>query len=268
MATDHPDPAPSQGQMYSSQGKPPIPDPTVLTTQALEREISHLRELLETSIKQVSLHLDAADKQLDARVALQITDLRNAMNIKFAEQDRATRTAREAADKAIEAARNAAETAITEFDASITRRLALQNDVIVTKFEGVAKEFITYKSYLDNNASAAGIALNAADKAVNAAFASSKEAINKAEVYNEKRFEQLTNAVADIRSAAFGYISRNEFEQLRTDTTEKIDDLKKYRDTTSGKGQGSAAMWGYVAAGIFLLIAVITFMNSSAFSGG
>jgi hypothetical protein len=182
-------------------GAPPIPDPTVLTTEQLNREILHLRELIQTRLDNM---------------------------------DQALIEARHRSEMAVEAARNSADRAIGEFDKGMTRRLDLADQNVSAKFEGVSKEFVTFRSFLDNNAASAALALASADKAVKAAFDSSREAIGKAEAFNEKRFDLLTK---------------------------QIDELKTAQTLSAGKGQGAAALWGYLAAGIFLLIAVITFMN-------
>lgn len=49
------------GRSPRPEGAPPIPDPTRLTTAALQREIGHLRELAEE-----------ADRQLEARMRLHV----------------------------------------------------------------------------------------------------------------------------------------------------------------------------------------------------
>lgn len=49
---------------------PPIPDPTILTTEALIREVTHVRELYDTRFKELNLRLqqrfEAQSKALDA----------------------------------------------------------------------------------------------------------------------------------------------------------------------------------------------------------
>lgn len=50
--------------------KLPVPDPTLLTTEALRREVGHLRELYDTRLRELDLRLqqrfDAQSKALDA----------------------------------------------------------------------------------------------------------------------------------------------------------------------------------------------------------
>lgn len=45
------------------QGSRPVPDPTILTTEALLREITHLRELLESKLDSVHNRLESAEEQ-------------------------------------------------------------------------------------------------------------------------------------------------------------------------------------------------------------
>jgi hypothetical protein len=80
-------------------------------------------------------------------------------------------------------------------------------------------------------------ALAASREAIGAAFDSSRVAIAKAEASVEKRFDLITK---------------------------DLDELKTNQSLSQGRGVGAAAMWGYVAAGIFLIIAVISFVNGQA----
>lgn len=205
----------------------PIPDPTTRSIELVEREISHLRELMEASQKQTADHLDVADAQADARFKIQIEDIRRQVEAKFREQDTAVQAALVSSDKAIK-----------ELSISTTQRMeALQtlND----------NKFITYRTLLDAQADKVKIAVEADNKlvsaafesskeAIRAAFESSKEAIQKAEIFNEKRFELMTK---------------------------QIDELRTQQALLTGKGLGASALWGFLAAAVFLVIAVISFAN-------
>jgi hypothetical protein len=215
-------------------------DPSRLATAQLVREIEHLRELMESAIRQVSQHSNSSNTQSNLRLTSQLEDIRRQMEAKFEEQDRAVQAALSAADKAVDALEKA----------TAQRLVSLQelND----------NKFITYRTLLDSQADKVAIALTASDKAVAAAFDSSKEAIGKAEAFNEKRFDILTEAVSEIRSTRQGFITRSEFDTLRTSTSEKIDDLKTYRDTTQGNNQGKTNLVGWIFGGLGAVATLIT----------
>jgi hypothetical protein len=88
------------------EGRVPVPDPTVLTTAALFREIEHLRELLETKISEADVRYqqryDGQTKALDA--------------------------ARVAADLAVQAALVAAEKAVSKAEVAAEKRYDTLND--------------------------------------------------------------------------------------------------------------------------------------------
>lgn len=212
----------------------PIPDPTSLTTKALEREIGHLRELMEAAQEQTSKHLDAADLQADARFKIQLEDVRRQVEAKFIEQDKAVQAALVSSDKAI-----------NELGVATTQRIeALQhlNEA----------QFITYRTLLDSQADKVKIAVEADNKLVTAAFAaskeairaafdSSKEAIQKAETFNEKRFELMSK---------------------------QLDELKTQLTLISGKGQGVAALWGYAIGAAGLIATVLAIVLAISNSNG
>jgi hypothetical protein len=175
-------------QTYGVAGAPPIPDPTTLTTAALEREIFHLRELLEANIAQVSKHLDTADAQLLALLTSQIVDL---------------------------------------------RRLVEESD-------------LRYQQRYDAQTKALDAARVAADLAVQAALVAAEKAVSKAEVAAEKRFDVVSEKVDDVKNS----------------TSAQIAAIQSQLATMAGRGAGAGALWGYIAAGIFLVIAVVTFVNN------
>lgn len=145
--------------MPTSPDVKPKPDPTSLTTVQLEREIKHLRELLETRIDQMS---------------------QRAVEV-IAEQRLGTTTALASADKAIVAALATTDKAILELDRDITRRLEAVNKITESKF-------VTYRTLLDSESQKVALAHAASDKA-----------ISKAEVFNEKRFEILTAQINELK---------------------------------------------------------------------
>lgn len=134
-------------------------DPTELTTEQIMREIAHLRDLMES-------RMDRTDRELDGF----------------------RRTSKEAVDAALAAS----DKAIIELDASTTRRVEAVSEMTDAKF-------VTHRTLLDSQSEKVALALAAANKAVDAAFASSKEAITKAETFNEKRFDIIDKDTDETR---------------------------------------------------------------------
>jgi dGTP triphosphohydrolase len=92
----------------SEQGSKPVPDPTALTTERVNREVEaarefvlgeirHLRELTDQKFAAVSAQFDSVAD----RVAEQKTDTRDAVDAAFAAAKEAVKNQTEAQDKAI-----------------------------------------------------------------------------------------------------------------------------------------------------------------------
>ena len=78
-------------------------------------------------------------------------------------------------------------------------------------------------------------AFNAQEKAVASALSAAEKAVAKAEASSEKRFDNLNEKIdsnAKGLDRGFG----------------RIDDLREYKDTSSGKASGFNAGWGYLVA--------------------
>lgn len=94
-------------------------------------------------------------------------------------------------------------------------------------------------------------ALNAQEKAVNAALAAAEKAVQKAEIAAEKRFDNFAS---------------NYSENMER-TSEDIKDLKEKQSARGGKDEGISKMYGWIIAGIMLLIAVIEFFSKIRIAG-
>lgn len=101
----------------------PIPDPTLLTTEQLNREIASLRELLEARIDSHALLDDNRFAALEHRIARQLS----AIEQQRVEQKEDTRTA-------VDAALTAQKEAIIKSDAATTKSI----DQLAKTFEAVS----------------------------------------------------------------------------------------------------------------------------------
>lgn len=105
------------------EGNIPIPDPSILTTEALKREIYHLRELLEQKMEETNTRyqqrFEAQTKALDAAFLAQQTAVQAALSA----AEKGVQTAMVSSEKAVTKAENAAEKrfdAIAEFRAAFS----------------------------------------------------------------------------------------------------------------------------------------------------
>ena len=89
-------------------GSVPVPDPTVLTTQSLLREIAALKELVESRISSVANIFDEKIKQVVART----DEVFSRIDVQFIERDKRTEQLAIASSTAIAAALQAAKEAV------------------------------------------------------------------------------------------------------------------------------------------------------------
>ena len=136
----------------------PIPDPTLLTTQQLHREILGLREVIETRLigmdKAIELIQTAADK-VPSKMDIAITQLRelqdekfNSIQVQFKERDTRTeqtsRDSKVAVDAALQAAKEAVgeqnksnALAIAKSEAAFTKQIDSTGTLITTTTNGI-----------------------------------------------------------------------------------------------------------------------------------
>ncbi len=98
----------------------------------------------------------------------------------------------------------------------------------------------------------------AQEKAVNSALRAAQDAVTKAELATEKRFESVNEFRAQLSDQSRTLMPRNEYEAQHHALVERIDLLDKRVTETTGRSQGLSQAWGYVAAGIGLFIAAAT----------
>lgn len=120
----------------------PVPDPTLLTTAALTREISSLRELLETQVQ-------ALKSEHDARFA--------------------------GMDKAIELIQRAADKVPNEVDLKVGNLQALHDE----RFRGIATQFIERDSRTEQTARDSKLAIDAALQAAKEAVGKTEASFSK-----------------------------------------------------------------------------------------
>jgi ribosome-associated translation inhibitor RaiA len=197
----------------------PIPDPTLLTTVQLNREIAALREVLETRLA----GMDRATALIATELEKLTAEFRDRLDHQRADRDDQLAALREFLLGQMEVVRRVGEerfgaVAIRFEERDLrTQEAATQSRISLDAALAAAKEAV----YEQNKANAA--------------------AIGKSEAATEKQINAL---VASIDAA-------------RDSLARQITDLKERLDRGEGKSQGGQAMWGLIAGGILLIVAVI-----------
>jgi hypothetical protein len=215
-------------QLHSGTGSTPIPDPTLLTTAALTREIASLKEL-------VSTRLDAMDK---AQALFEAN-----LNRVPSETDKAIAHLQSLHETRIEAAKQVLETRLDGMDTAIkliqalSDKLPLRIDEKINSLHGVHDEKFnsiqtqfrerdvrTEQSSKDSKV-AVDAALQAAKEAVGEQNKSSALAIAKSEASTTKQIDQLGQL---IQSGA-------------TAVNDKFTDVKDRVTRLEGSSEGKGA---------------------------
>lgn len=201
----------------------PIPDPSLLTTVALQREIFGLRELLE-----VKLGASSDDREL----------LREIIEARL-----------DGMDKAIELLQNIADKFPARIDEKISALREVQDQKMVAlenthgeKFYSIQTQFKerdvrTEQSSKDSKV-AVDAALQAAKEAVGEQNKSSALAIAKSETATTKQIDQLGALIGQMGKA---------FD-------DKVGDLKDRLTRIEGGKSGGSQVLGYALIGVSLLI--------------
>lgn len=108
---------------------------------------------------------------------------------------------------------------------------------------------------------------DAQEKAVTSALAAAKEAVIKAEIASDKRFEGVNEFRAALSDQQRTLMPRAEVEAINTAHEKEVFELKKRLDALAAERAGIKGGWGYavgVAGLVALLIGgVLTVLNLS-----
>ena len=127
---------------------------------------------------------------------------------------------------------------------------------------------IKYQIQFNAAKEALGIALIAQEKATAAALEGTKEAITKADVATDKRFELLSekiDGVSKVLSQNTGaqgiYVTHSdlstEMEKLRLSFEGMLSPVVTFMNSSQGKSQGFSASWGIILGAVGLTSTVI-----------
>ena len=227
----------------------PVPDPSTLTTEAVNAAIDHLRALIEAKLGGLARefatfqhgHEEKHSSVVDAAIQHRRELSEAGMAVVQAQMDAQFASCTQRLD-AIRSDVDQHHHQRLEAQASALATLAKLSDRIERIDEAVRgldrvtdAKFVTFRTLVDSRAEQVALALNAANSAVDHAFNSSATAVAKAESFNEKRFDIL-----GVR----------------------IDELTSYRDAALGKNAGLSTGWGVLLGAVGLIAAVLAIIGT------
>ncbi len=174
----------------------PVPDPTSLTTAALEREVAAVREVIEEKIG-----------GLTALLSTQLGDVR----VRIDEQ------------------RHYYDAVLTERDNRYEERFAASQVAVSAAF--VASEKAVAAAF-EAREKAIAAAFEASEKAVAAAFESADRAITKAEISIEKRADATYVALGELQRLLGALMPRAEAEGRFASGSQSVSELRKNYDAS------------------------------------
>jgi len=227
----------------------PIPDPTLLTTQQLLREITALRELFETrldgmdkAITLIQAHADRIPSSTD--IALQrLQELldNKLMNVQaqFDARDRAV-------DRAVTTALEAQKATMLLQNSSLNESVSRLQELHDEKFESIATQFRERDVRTEQASKDSKVAIDAALQAQKEAVGKQNEAnsaaISKSEAAFVKQIDQIGILISTMTKG----------------TDDKIGDIKDRLTTIEGLKKGANDVWVYIFSTIGVIVSVIT----------
>ena len=196
-------------EMRSPIGSVPVPDPTVLTTQALQREIDSLRERTTHDNQLLRELIEARLDGNDAAVAL-------------------------------------LHTATDKIPAAIASSISNLRELHEEKFASIAIQFKERDVRADQTSRDSKVAVDAALKAQQEAFAeqnkSSALAISKSEGATLKQIDLISSSITNLAKS---------FD-------DKVSDIKDRLTTIESRSQGRNDIWGFVVGAVGVTVGIAT----------
>jgi predicted HNH restriction endonuclease len=137
------------------ESRTPIPDPTVLTTQQLVRELSALKEVIFTRLSGMDKALDLATATLNkvpSEIDKEITHLKvlidakfEAIDKRFRERDARFEQSSVQTKEALDVAFGASEKAMSKAETSFTKQFDQLNAIITTKSDALSQQLSDLK---------------------------------------------------------------------------------------------------------------------------
>lgn len=116
-----------------------------------------------------------------------------------------------------------------------------------------------YEQRFNDTKTAVDAALVAVDKTNSAALAAQKEAVTKAEVAAEKRFESVNEFRSTLSDQQRNLMPRVEVDILTKSIIDRVDKIENKQIANDSKGTGISQGWGWAVAVVMFVIALVGF---------
>lgn len=120
---------------------------------------------------------------------------------------------------------------VTRVPTEVQRAVGGLKEVLAEKFESVDKQFIA-----------------------------AKEAVTKAEIATEKRFDEIDKSRKVMVDQASEFVARPEYNASQKALVDKVDTLTTRFERNEGQGAGLKMGWGFLVAGVGLLATIIALL--------
>jgi hypothetical protein len=124
---------------------------------------------------------------------------------------------------------------------------ASSDDVSLREY--VDMRFKEQREYVDSRFESQG-------KAVSAALAAQEKAVSVAEANSEKWRASANEWRGAMNDRESSFVKVGEFQLVLT----QLKEIREVLSTSTGRGQGRSDVWGWVAAGIVALLAIVGFL--------
>ena len=241
------------GQNQSGAGQSsttvPVPDPTLLTTQQLIREMASLRELLETRLdgmdKAIMLIQAQADR-IPSSTDIALQRLQELLDNKLANVQAQFDARDRAVDRAVTTALEAQKATMLLQNSSLNESVSRLQELHNEKFESIATQFRERDVRTEQASKDSKVAIDAALQAQKEAVGKQNEAnsaaISKSEAAFVKQIDQIGILISTMTKG----------------TDDKIGDIKDRLTTIEGLKKGASELWIVLVGAIGIIISVIT----------
>jgi hypothetical protein len=217
----------------------PVPDPTVLTTQQLLRELNSLREILESRLDGMDRAVDVLQSTVNRSPTLSEINVRQEEKFNNFDQRFKDR------DKAIDLL----QVHIDGFNQYVEDSVGRLKDLHQEKFRSIETQFTerdtrTEQTSRDSKV-AVDAALQAAKEAVGEQNKSSALAIAKSEAATTKQIDSINTLIQSGNQAL----------------NDKIDDMKERITAFEGRSKGIGDGWGYMVGAFGLLLTLVSIVS-------
>jgi hypothetical protein len=210
--------ADDRSSLHNTNDLVPIPDPTRLTTAQLDREIEHLKTLLFA-------RFDAVEAE---RVIMR------------AEMERYRDAAKELIEIKIDKVDDASTARYLDLETTAREQVTRIDQLLAEMDKRVAGQIAAQAHVMDLSLAAA------------------KEAVAKADVAYEKRFDNVDEFRKQLSEQAHSFLPRREYEAVHQQLLDRVNGMSRVLDVVVGQKEGHSQVWGFIVGAGGIIIAAVT----------